>query len=210
STGGSDTLLGGAGDDTLITHGVGDDILDGGAGNDTLTAGSYSNAVLLGGEGDDTLSVYNSKYTKDRQYSHTGGKGNDQINGFYGADTYHFNRGDGQDTIYDYSGGYSNEDRIVFGEGVEKEELWFSHDGNDLLIQTLGTEDEIRVSGWYSSADYKVEEVTVSDQKLGLGSLEQLVSAMSAFSAPSDGAISLTSEERAQVNVVISSAWQPA
>ncbi|MGY8870596.1 MAG: calcium-binding protein, partial [Pseudomonadales bacterium] len=123
STGGSDTLLGGAGDDTLVTSSTGDDILDGGTGNDILTASFQSNAELFGGEGNDTLRVSSSLNSRYYQYSHTGGKGNDSINGSFGSDAYYFNRGDGQDTIYDYSGGYSNEDRIVFGAGIAASDI---------------------------------------------------------------------------------------
>jgi Ca2+-binding RTX toxin-like protein len=59
-TPGSDTLLGGAGND-LITAAIGSDSLDGGAGNDTLIGGAdvYGDR-LIGGSGNEDYGVYSS------------------------------------------------------------------------------------------------------------------------------------------------------
>lgn len=77
---GSEHLLGFSGNDTL-NGSVGNDVLDGGAGDDALD----------GGDGQDTLS---------------GGAGNDTLNGVSGNDTYRFERGSGQDVIFDNYGYY--------------------------------------------------------------------------------------------------------
>ena len=53
--GGNDTLIGGAGNDILFADG-GDDSLEGGTGNDSLYAGT-GNDTLLGGAGNDRLEV---------------------------------------------------------------------------------------------------------------------------------------------------------
>lgn len=58
--GGSDTLLGGAGDDTLTAGSGGLDSLSGGTGNDQLffaASGLTSSDTLLGGAGNDTVSI---------------------------------------------------------------------------------------------------------------------------------------------------------
>ncbi|MBT0341861.1 calcium-binding protein, partial [Vibrio campbellii] len=105
---GNDVGHGGVGDDTL--HGQdGNDQLFGDQGNDTLTVSGRGSNSLDGGEGDDTLTVSNNtdyRYQRD-VLSHArntlaGGKGNDRLVGHAGAETYLFNRGDGQDTIRDY------------------------------------------------------------------------------------------------------------
>ena len=69
TTGGNDSLSGGAGNDFLDGE-RGNDILDGGSGNDLLLGGA-GNDQLLGGGGNDTLK---------------GGSGNDQLDGGTGDD----------------------------------------------------------------------------------------------------------------------------
>ena len=81
----------------------GDDKLYGQGWNDTMYGGD-GNDLIEGGSGNDTL---------------IGGKGDDTLTGGYGNDTYIFNKGDGADTIIDTSG----QDKIKFGEGIRKEDL---------------------------------------------------------------------------------------
>jgi len=76
----SASLLGGSGNDTLIS-GAAADILFGGTGNDTLQ-GKGGIDFLLGGAGNDTL---------------TGGAGNDEVFGQAGDDRMIWNPGDGSD-----------------------------------------------------------------------------------------------------------------
>jgi Ca2+-binding RTX toxin-like protein len=78
------------------------------AGNDSVTSGDM----------DDTL---------------IGGKGNDILKGGGGNDTYIFNYGDGKDTINDTSG----DDRILFGEGITKNDLIFNVDSSGNLLVGL-------------------------------------------------------------------------
>jgi Ca2+-binding RTX toxin-like protein len=88
---GNDYLIGGAGNDQL-NGGDGNDDLFGGAGDDTLDGGEGVD-YLIGGSGADTINGGNGNDVI------TGGAGNDILNGGRGNDVYHFNRGDGQDTI---------------------------------------------------------------------------------------------------------------
>ena len=81
----------------------GDDKLYGQGWNDTMYGGD-GNDLIEGGSGNDTL---------------IGGKGDDTLTGGYDNDTYIFNKGDGADTIIDTSG----QDKIKFGEGIRKEDL---------------------------------------------------------------------------------------
>ncbi|MCK9332774.1 MAG: Ig-like domain-containing protein, partial [Candidatus Cloacimonetes bacterium] len=104
-----------------------------------------------------------------------GGKGNDTLYGSYGNDTYIFNRGDGQDIIYDdgsysyyegeevYYGGEgtianTSGDTVEFGEGITIDEIEVRVLDGDLLIglreDGKGFEelnDVIRISGWESN-----------------------------------------------------------
>jgi len=71
--------------------------------NDTMYGGD-GNDLIEGGSGNDTL---------------IGGKGDDTLNGDMGDDIYIYNKGDGADTIIDRDG----QDKIKFGEGIKKEDL---------------------------------------------------------------------------------------
>ena len=90
---GSEYLLGFNGNDTLEGN-AGNDSLSGGDGNDTL-GGSYGNDSLDGGTGDDALNGGDGNDTL------SGGAGNDTLNGYSENDTYRFERGSGQDVIFD-------------------------------------------------------------------------------------------------------------
>jgi VCBS repeat-containing protein len=97
---GNDTILGGAGEDWLYGEGqpgdtAGSDYLDGGADND----------VIFGGAGDDIL---------------IGGAGIDTLYGGTGQDTYIFNRGDGNDTVYDLK---AENNVFRFGAGISQKDI---------------------------------------------------------------------------------------
>ncbi|MEG0870163.1 MAG: calcium-binding protein, partial [Hafnia sp.] len=86
--GAPNTILAGAGDDSILGSQDGNTIY-GGAGNDSIA----------GGIGDDLI---------------FGESGNDTINGYTGSDTYVFSRGDGQDTVKDVNDDYVSSDKIIF------------------------------------------------------------------------------------------------
>ena len=153
----NDKLFGSAGDDIIIT-GAKNDIIDGSLGNDIIYAGQL---------GADTL---------------TGGKGNDFLEGGSGNDTYIFNRGDGQDQIYD---GYfrlgsldalnnnslhnAGSDTLKFGAGISMDDLLITQSGNDLII-ALSEEDKsfqelsdkITITNWMDTNN-KIEKFLFSD-----------------------------------------------
>ena len=119
---GSDTLNGGYGNDTLYGD-DGDDTLIGNSGNDTLYGGNGDD-IIKGDEDDDKLY---GDYGNDTLI---GGNGNDLLDGGYGNDTYIFNRGDGNDTIYDMNG----LDTVKFGKNINKEDLSFKRELDRLII----------------------------------------------------------------------------
>ncbi|MFC6046225.1 calcium-binding protein, partial [Methylobacterium hispanicum] len=96
---GDDTQYGGDGNDILGGQG-GNDLLQGGAGNDRLW-GDEGDDIVFGGDGNDALE---------------GGTGNDLLRGEAGADTFVFGRGQGQDTVSDFS--FASGDRLwLQGQG---------------------------------------------------------------------------------------------
>jgi hypothetical protein len=110
------TILGEAGNDTLI-DGAANSSLIGGDGNDTLRAGSGADRVV-------------------------GGAGNDQLEGSYGNDT--IEGGDGDDWLYGMAGndrltGGNGADHLLGGTGNDKlfgglgYDWIFGNDGNDFM-----------------------------------------------------------------------------
>ncbi|MCH9812829.1 MAG: tandem-95 repeat protein [Epsilonproteobacteria bacterium] len=130
-------LLGG--DDTVIT-GDGKDKIVGGSGNDTIKSGG----------GDDTI---------------TGGVGNDTLQGGDGDDIYIFNRGDGQDTLYDTEG----LDTLKFGTDVITDHLIGKIVNNDFVIALKeegktfdALSDKITIQDYFNSYN-KIETIMFSD-----------------------------------------------
>jgi len=171
---------------TLVLNGLdGDDTLSGGAGDD----------ILDGGTGGDTLS---------------GGVGNDTLTGDAGNDTYQLAHGDGQDTINNVGEGALS-DAISYASGINHDQLWFTQSGNDLLIQTIGTTDQVSVTDWYGGAINQVASIGTADGvALTNGMVQNLVSAMAAMTPPPVGQTDLTATERATLDPVIASSWQPS
>jgi Ca2+-binding RTX toxin-like protein len=158
---GANTLVGGAGKDTLfgldgndtISAGAGVNILDGGAGDDTLY-GDGGNNTLLGGAGNDTMSVWYG--TGDNVF--VGGVGNDTVTGSYYSDSYRFNLGDGQDTIIEvYT--YGGSDKLVFGAGIEPNDISALRAGNDMVFGHSNGLDKVTVKDWFESTTKQIEIV---------------------------------------------------
>lgn len=153
---GDDALNGGGGGDSL-DGGVGDDRLNGGAGDDNL----------VGGAGADILN---------------GGTGNDTLAGGVGHDIFRFGRGDGQDLVTDAGHRFADADAVQFGAGIDVDQLWFRHVGNDLQVRVLGGDDVLTVQNWYAARAERVAAFHTADgATLAFDSVEQLVTAMSGY-----------------------------
>jgi Ca2+-binding RTX toxin-like protein len=114
-----------------------DDMRFGGDDND-LVSGLAGNDFLSGGAGDDTLD---------------GGTGNDTLVGGDGADVYLFRRGDGNDSISEFSENWNPEERhniLRFDSSINKNDLLLRMDwlGQDLHISLKGTDDSITLQRW--------------------------------------------------------------
>ncbi len=196
---GNDHLSGGEGNDYLYGEN-GNDTLIGGAGNDVLYGGS--NDLLQGGEGNDTLNGDAGDDILD------GGAGNDYLSGGVGSDTYLFDRGYGQDVINNYSTTWKDDFDVLNVGGIAQESLWLSRQGNNLVIDALGSSDRITVQSWFSSEAYRVDAIQTENSTLYANQVDALVSAMATFGAPVGGEISLTQTQQDQLSLVIASNWQ--
>ncbi len=142
---GDDFLVGTYGHDN-VQGSAGDDVLFGIKGNDQLYGNEGADS-LNGGEGDDILN---------------GGDGDDTLSGGTGNDTYYFEKGFGQDRIFDYEG--SNV--ISFGEEITPDSLEFSRgldDGRDLVITVAGTDDQLTITQLFSHLENSVGQVQFVD-----------------------------------------------
>jgi Ca2+-binding RTX toxin-like protein len=162
---------------------TGDNNLDGGGGNDTLN----------GGAGNDNLD---------------GGVGNDTLNGGLGNDLYRFARGGGQDAITDTDTKVGNSDILALASDISYDQLWFSHVGNDLVINIIGSTDTVAVRNWYSGSANHVEQIRSGDGKVLVDShVDALVQAMSTLNAPAAGQTVLPSATQTQLAPVLAANW---
>jgi Ca2+-binding RTX toxin-like protein len=168
-------------------------LVSGSASAETIQ-GSSDSDFIDGGAGNDIL---------------IGGIGNDYLLGGEGADTYRFASGHGQDAINNLANGDAN-DSLHFESGIDESQLWFERDGNDLVTSVLGSDDQVRVQGWYSDDAQKLSSVHTDDAMITANQLEQLVAAMASFGQPAGGEITLTPQEESQAQAAIASSWQPA
>lgn len=233
---GNDTLVGSIGNDWL-DGGRGADLMIGGRGNDTYFRNNSDDVVdERDGEGIDT--VHSSISTTLEQFvenliltgevavhargnaldNHlvgnntantlTGGLGTDLLEGGLGADTYRFTRGDGQDTIVDVGHATAQTDSLVIG-GARANQLWLSQVGDDLLIQLVGTVDQINIQGWFASTTYQIEEIYSQDGRvLHSTDVQTLVTAMSTMTPPAMGETQLSQSQQSVLSAVFATAWQ--
>jgi Ca2+-binding RTX toxin-like protein len=132
---GSDTLTGGADDDT-ISGGNGSDTVAGGEGDDTIDGGNGAD-TLEGGSGSDTITGGNGNDDID------GGEGADIINGEGGSDTIH--NGATQDFVTDLVNGGSGNDTLIHDGGDAE---FTGSEGNDTFFTVAAGDyfDLMRVS----------------------------------------------------------------
>ena len=224
---GADTMLGGAGDDTYVVDVVGDvvtenlnegiDLVQAGIAytlganveNLTLTGGGAINGtgnglanVLVGNTGTNIL---------------TGGAGNDTLDGKAGADslvggtgndTYLLGRGYGIDTITENDATVGNTDIAKFDATVANNQLWFVKVGNNLEVSIIGTTDKFVMTNWYLGSQYHVEQFRSGDGKTLLDSqVQNLVSAMAAFTPPAAGVTTLPANYATTLQPVLAANW---
>jgi hypothetical protein len=155
-------------------------VVAGTTGNDTLTGTSGSD-FLFGEAGNDTL---------------TGGAANDILAGGNGNDTYIIGRGHGSDSITqgDITDTTTSTDTLRFSTGVAFDQLWFRQAGNDLRIDVIGeASSSVYLKDWYNDSSRRIDSIETVDgsHSLTAANVANLVSAMSSFSPPTAGQMTL-------------------
>jgi Ca2+-binding RTX toxin-like protein len=167
-----------------------------GTGNtvNNILLGNAGANVLTGNAGNDTLN---------------GGAGADSLVGDVGNDTYWLGRDYGIDTITENDTTSGNTDMARFETGIDTDQLWFTKVGNNLDVSIIGTSDKFTLANWYLGNQYHVEQFKTSDGKTLLDSqVQNLVSAMAAFSPPTAGQTTLPTNYASSLSPVIAANWQ--
>ena len=127
------------------------------------TRSDIQQMLLQGTDGDDTLIGFFSKDVLD------GGAGIDRLEGGNDGDTYVFDVGYGQDTIYDFASSifFDDPDKVVFGATVLPGDVTLSRSGNK-LIMTLAGGDSLTIERQFHADNlgnrlYQIEEVHFQD-----------------------------------------------
>ena len=156
--------------------------------NDNKLVGWYGNDILSGGSGNDTLSG------REGDDILNGGTGNDTLYGGKGDDTYTFTKNHGQDRIKDDHANNAN-GNIIALQDFNSDELWFSKNGDNLIINHIGTDDQISVEDWFYSQSYRQFTITTADNKaITAAQVQKLLSAMAGFTV--DTEVNISSDEQ--------------
>jgi Ca2+-binding RTX toxin-like protein len=223
----ANVLTGGAGNDTYVV-GKGDTTIErAGGGTDTVQsavawtlAGQVENLTLTGTAAvNGTGNTLNNALTGNSGANTlNGGAGNDTLEGKGGADVliggtgndaYLMGRGYGADTVQENDTTVGNTDVAQFDATVTTDQLWFRRVSNNLEVSIIGTTDKLSMTNWYLGKQYHVEQFKTSDGKTLLDSqVQNLVSAMAAFSPPAAGQTTLPANYATSLSPVIVANWQ--
>ncbi|ANY85726.1 Microbial serine proteinase precursor [Pseudomonas putida] len=98
---------------------------------------------------------------------------------------------------------------LTFGKPVLPEQLWFQHQGDDLLISHIGSEQQVTVHDWYASNPARMRDIVAGNgQHLSERNVEQLVQAMAAFAPPGVAASSFDAAQAQALQPVLAANWR--
>lgn len=134
----------------------------------TAVASQFWSRTITGTSGNDTLAA-------DGQ--------NDTLIGNGGSDTYVVTQGSYRETIVNgVPASNAAAGKLQLGVGLTPGNLWFTQSGQDLVIQILGTSDQVTVQGWFSNAYRQLQALVLADgSSIGTGAIGQLAAAMGAY-----------------------------
>ncbi|MEM8561040.1 MAG: calcium-binding protein [Pseudomonadota bacterium] len=214
---GFDVLQGGDGDDTFtLSHFVVSDSverIDGGLGTNTIAGGTSSNTLdfsatelvniqaIDGGAGNDAITG------TDTADVIIGGAGNDTLSGRGGSDIYHFALGDGRDVILNDDSDATSNDELKI-TGVDYDDLWMSRNGDDLVVDIVGSNDQVTIKDWFVSDDSQLDAIHAEDYILVRNQVDALVSAMAVYDVPEGVDAVIPQETRDGLDSVLTTTWQ--
>ena len=120
---------------------------------ETINGTVYADTIY-GSDGKDAINAGNGHDTI------IGGRGNDILNGSRGNDSYKWNLGDGMDTLSDNQG----TDKIIFGTGIQQNDLRFVQEGNNLRIVVDNDFSQgILINSFFNGTANKIETIEFAD-----------------------------------------------
>ena len=120
---------------------------------------------FVGTEGDDELT---DAHDENEVSFFTGGKGNDVLDGSYGADTYIFAKGHGQDVISEYDTYQSGKQDTLRFTDVNYNDVRFRRENDDLILFGYHGNDRITIQNFYNNDYYQIENFQFADRTLSL------------------------------------------
>ena len=64
---------------------------------------------------------------------------------------------------YTRNGSFNKTDKLVFGEGISVDDLIFSKDNDNLVINISSGSDQITIENWYTHSRQRIEEIHFAD-----------------------------------------------
>ena len=126
---------------------------------------------FVGTEGDDELT---DAHDENEVSFFTGGKGNDVLDGSYGADTYIFTKGHGQDVISEYDTYQSGKQDTLRFTDVNYNDVRFRRENDDLILFGYHGNDQITIRNFYNNDYYQIENFQFADRTLSLAELKTI------------------------------------
>ncbi len=136
-----------------------------------------------------------------------GGGGHDVLSGGIGDDTYSFFLGDGEDTIVNNDIMQNSHDAVDL-MGMTRDDLWFSRDNNNLVIDVVGTNDQLTMQDWYVNAKDQVDTFATQEHVLARAAVSQLVDAMAMFEIPEGVGAQIPPSVYSTLEPTIAVAWE--
>jgi Ca2+-binding RTX toxin-like protein len=216
---GVDTVQGGNGDDVFtLSHSVLSDSIeafDGGAGSNTIVGTESNNSFDFSNTTLTNIDSIDAGAGNDRVTGSAsddvmiGGTGNDTLRGGIGSDEYQFGNGDGIDNIT--VSGFADGDLDTLSlTDIDYQNLWFSQSGNHLLIDVIGTNDQVRLSNWFTEDHGSYDVIHTDGYSLAANQVDQLINAMAAFDVPTGVGAIVPTEESDLLAPTLASTWSAA
>jgi hypothetical protein len=199
------TLIGGGSVGYLTANGNENTLFAGACGTQFLTVNGWD-CTLVGGSGINFLSANGNYNTLEA------GRGVNTLIGGGMENIDEVDLRDGRTKIVNGSvdnGGAAN--TLQLTAGIDANDLWFQQRGNDLRIDINGTSNYVDVIDWFLDSNNQLQAIqTLDGGVLDTGEIQQLVTAMSAFSNPYGGSdpynAQLPSDQGLQT--LLANAWQ--
>lgn len=214
---GQDTILGSDGDDNIglqrlvkadgierIDARAGEDVIRGNAGNNKL---DFSKTELTGveridaGPGNDRLTGSHGDDVL------LGGRGNDKLIGLGGDDRFEFTAGDGADVLLNRDASPDSVDSLSL-LNLQFDQLWFSRRKKHLVIDVIGSPDQVRINNWYAADRHKLDMISTENHTLYANQVDSLVNAMAAFDVPRGSVATTVQDTSDTLQPLLTSVWQ--